>query len=179
MASQNPFKLDRGFAGVPRTAVDQYADEAGGECHEYRSLRLLSPCLWAVRTCVFSSEKDSNGFLQSEQGPNYSPITLRLLSACISSVWKILTHKHRLYLARVPPCSKFSERQGATHPLCYPIPSRERGRPAMFTKRFATSTRCLSLNRMRESKAFRCTLPALREDRLNSLCCWAERACAQ
>ena len=48
----------------------------------------------------------------------------------------------------------------------------------MFTKRFATSTRCLSLNRMRESKAFRCTLPALREDRLNSLRCWAERACA-
>ena len=103
------------------------------------------------------------------------PIALRLHFICMEDSD---TQAPPVPRARAPPCSKFSERQGATHPLCYPIPSRERGRPAMFTKRFATSTRCLSLNRMRESKAFRCTLPALREDRLNSLRCWAERACA-
>ena len=31
---------------------------------------------------------------------------------------------------------------------------------------------------MRVSKAFRCTLPALREDQLNNLGCWAQSTCA-
>ena len=37
---------------------------------------------------------------------------------------------------------------------------------------------CQTLNRMPESNAFRRTLPALREDQLNNLRCWAERTCA-
>ena len=32
---------------------------------------------------------------------------------------------------------------------------------------------------MQTSKAFRCTLPMLRDDQLTNLCCWAELHCAQ
>ena len=37
---------------------------------------------------------------------------------------------------------------------------------------------CQTSNMMRESKAFRCVLPPMREDQLNNLRCWAQHSCA-
>ena len=81
-------------------------------------------------------------------------------------------------LRRAP---KFSEKPGAIHPLCYSDPSCEMGLASCNVDKKSCNINALSCqtsNMMRESKAFRCVLPPMREDQLNNLQRWAQHSCA-
>ena len=81
-------------------------------------------------------------------------------------------------LRRAP---KFSEKPGAIHPLCYSDPSCEMGLASCNVDKKSCNINTLSCqtsNMMRESKAFRCVLPPMREDQLNNLQRWAQHSCA-
>ena len=76
---------------------------------------------------------------------------------------------------------KFSEKPSAIHPLCYSDPSCEMGLASCNVDKKSCNINTLSCqtsNMMRESKAFRCVLPPMREDQLNNLRCWAQHSCA-
>ena len=76
---------------------------------------------------------------------------------------------------------KFSEKPGATHPLCYSNPSCEMGLASCIVDKKScniNTVSCQTSNMMRVSKAFRCVLPPMREDQLNNLRCWAQHSCA-
>ena len=84
---------------------------------------------------------------------------------------------HMLRCAR-----KFSEKPGATHPLCYSDPSYEMGLASCSVDKKSyniNTVSCQTLKMMRVSKAFRCVLPPMREDQLTNLRRWAELHCAQ
>ena len=77
---------------------------------------------------------------------------------------------------------KFSEKPSAIHPLCYSDPSCEMGLASCNVDEKSCNINTLSCqtsNMMRESKAFRCVLPPMREDQLTNLRRWAELHCAQ